>query len=79
MVDERKMKRTMLARALSLVAVAASVATVSGPACAASRYATISNRCCCGESVSNSHQGRPKTSMNETDLSFDKTANEDVF
>jgi hypothetical protein len=35
MVDERKMKRTVLARALSVFAVAASVATVSGSACAA--------------------------------------------
>ena len=42
MVDERKMKRTMLARALRVFAVAASVATVSGVACAAGGGAVLS-------------------------------------
>lgn len=42
MVDERKMKRTVLARALSVFAVAASVATASGSACAAGGGAVLS-------------------------------------
>ena len=42
MVDERKMRRTVLAKALSVFAVAASVATVSGSARAATGGAVLS-------------------------------------